>query len=114
MLINAIIGHLVGDFLLQNDYMALRKKQSSWICGMHCAIWTTMVMVFADWPFWCIFPLFLTHFFQDRTDFIRWYMRKIGQNSFMEPPLGPWSVIIVDQVWHLLVLWALSVYVGNS
>jgi len=29
----AIIGHLVGDYLLQNDWMALNKKKRSLNCA---------------------------------------------------------------------------------
>lgn len=28
-MINALVGHLVGDYLLQNDWQALNKKKSS-------------------------------------------------------------------------------------
>ena len=35
MLLDAIIGNLVGDYLLQNDYLALGKKKSSAICAVH-------------------------------------------------------------------------------
>jgi hypothetical protein len=42
-LTEAIIGHLVGDFLLQNDWMAANKKKNSWVCLLHCLIWTAWV-----------------------------------------------------------------------
>ena len=37
-MLSAIIGHLVGDYLLQNDWMALNKKASSLHCAVHCCI----------------------------------------------------------------------------
>lgn len=37
-MISALVGHLVGDYLLQNDYMALNKKKSSFHCMVHCSI----------------------------------------------------------------------------
>ncbi len=30
-----IYAHLIGDYLLQNDWMAKGKKQKSWICAIH-------------------------------------------------------------------------------
>lgn len=46
MLSHAIVGHLVGDYLLQNDWQAQGKKQSSWICSVHCVLWSASVMLF--------------------------------------------------------------------
>jgi hypothetical protein len=66
-LTTAIIGHLVGDYLAQNDWMALNKKQSTLHCGVHCAVWAASVLFFSGWPLWTAIPLFVTHFVQDRT-----------------------------------------------
>lgn len=117
----AIIGHLVGDYLLQNDWMALKKKKASLPCIVHCLLWTLSVMFFAEWYGWRdigwaserywfdwrVFGfLFITHFIQDRTQIIKHWMRFNGQSSFALPPLGPWSVIVVDNVWHIVAIWA--------
>lgn len=108
-MINAIVGHLVGDFLLQNDWMALNKKNRSWPCVVHCALWTLAVCAFAGWwnpasAAW----LFLTHFAIDRTQFIKSWMRLNNQSAFAKEPLAPWSVIVVDQVFHVLTLWVVQ------
>jgi len=133
----AIIGHLVGDYLLQNDWMACNKKAAKlppgycdpWCyicffnlpCFVHCWLWTLAVCFFAGW--WnplAVGVLFLTHYIQDRTYLInRWMMlRWKDQRRFMAcddfdltdmrvvPGLGPWSVIVVDNVWHLVTIWA--------
>ncbi len=103
----AIIGHLVGDFLLQNDWMALNKKKRSLNCAVHCAIWTLSVCAFTGW--WtpiAVFILFTTHFIQDRTNIILWWMTKMNrQQEFVNAPYAPWSVIVVDNVWHIVTLW---------
>lgn len=104
----AIIGHLVGDYLLQNDWMALNKKKRSFPCLIHCMLWTAAVCVFAGWFSWIIISvLFLTHFIQDRTKIIVFWMTKINrQQKFTEPPMSPWSLIVVDNVWHIVAIWA--------
>lgn len=107
-MIEAIVGHLVGDYLLQNDYLALNKKRSSFHCTVHCLIWTACVVLFSQWPLWTGVPLFVTHFIQDRTAIITWYMDAVGQQAFRTGPCSPWSVIVVDNVWHIVVLFALS------
>ena len=101
----AIIGHMVGDYLLQSDYLAENKKKSSFVCAIHCLIWTLSVMTLAGWWRWWVFPaLFIPHFAQDRTGFVLWYMRTSGAKRFAEPPLAPWSLIVVDNTFHLLTL----------
>jgi Protein of unknown function (DUF3307) len=115
-LLLAIIGHLVGDYLLQNDWMALNKKVSgpygNIACVTHCSIWSMAVIVFSGWYhaihlFDVCTVLFITHYAQDRTDIVRIWMTKINhQPKFVEPPMAPWSLIVVDNVWHILTLWA--------
>lgn len=107
-LVGAIVGHLVGDYLLQNDWMALGKKKSSFICAVHCALWTWAVCFFG----WVENPLvmvalFLTHFLQDRTGVVVWWMHLIGQKQFATGPLAPWSIIVVDNVWHIVTIYSL-------
>lgn len=110
-MLEALVGHLVGDFLLQNDYQALNKKQRTWPCLVHCLLWTLSVAAFSwFWhPVWLL-GLFLSHFVQDRTDIIRCWMMFNGQKEFATGKLAPWSIIVVDQVWHIVtifVLWKL-------
>jgi hypothetical protein len=100
----AIVGHLVGDYILQNDFLANGKKKSTLICALHCLLWTLAVVAFAGWWVWWIpIVLFITHFAQDRTTFVRWWMGKVGQNGFATH-LAPWSIIAVDNVMHIVVL----------
>lgn len=101
---NYLIGHLVGDYLLQNDWQALGKKKSSGICAVHCALYTLSIWLFAGWPPLTLAVVFGLHFAQDRWGFVRWYMHVIGQDKFAGPPLGPWSIIVIDNVMHLLSL----------
>lgn len=104
----AIIGHLVGDYILQNDWMAKNKKASSVPCAVHCCLWTASVCLFAGWvsPL-VIAVLWIEHFIQDRTQIVRFVMTRItGQAGFTEPPFAPWSLIVVDNTWHLVTIWA--------
>lgn len=110
-MISALVGHLVGDYLIQNDWMALNKKKSSPVCAVHCVLWATSVCLFAGWPVWTWCVLFLTHYIQDRTDVIRWWMKTVGQEQFASGPCAPWSIIVVDNVWHIVALWAVWKFV---
>lgn len=50
--------------------------------------------------------LLATHFAQDRTNIIARWMDVIGQKQFRTGPCAPWSMIVVDNVWHIVTLWA--------
>lgn len=107
-LTGAFIGHLAGDYLLQNDWMALNKKQSTFHCAVHCAIWSLAVSLFSE----CFHPglfvlLFFSHFVQDRTGIVLWWMKRIGQEKFATGICAPWSVIVVDNVWHIVTIYLL-------
>jgi hypothetical protein len=114
MLEGAIIGHLVGDYLVQNDWMALNKKKATFPCAVHCALWSLSVLVFAQWPL-VLFPLlFVTHYVQDRTNIIGWSMQAVGQRKFASGPCAPWSIIVVDNVWHLVVLYFINHFLVST
>lgn len=103
-----LVGHLIGDYLLQNDWMALNKKKATFPCAVHCLIWSLSVMVCAWWPWWTLPILFATHFAQDRTNIVIWLMNHKGQKQFSQPPMAPWSIIVTDNVMHIVVVWGLS------
>lgn len=109
----AIIGHLAGDYLLQNDWMALNKKKGNLPCFVHCTLWTFSVCLFSGWHSIPIsVALFISHWLQDRTQIIGWWMRLKwkDQSKFAESPTAPWSLIVVDNVWHIVsifIVWKL-------
>lgn len=107
-MIDALVGHLVGDYLLQNDWMALNKKNQILPCAVHCFLWSACVMSFAGWPLYLWPTLFTLHYLQDASNVVRKWMSLIGQDSFATGPCSPWSIIVVDNVWHILTLWAID------
>lgn len=105
----SIVGHLVGDFLLQNDWMAQNKKKHSLPCVVHVTLYTLAVMLLSGWAWhpawpWLALSVWIPHFAIDRSQFVTWYMRTIGQAAFMTAPMSPWSIIAVDNSMHLLCL----------
>lgn len=106
-LAGAMIGHMIGDYLLQNDFIANNKKRNSWVCALHCIAYAFTVVVCAQWPAWTLAPLFVTHFLIDRWQFVPAFMDAMGQQGFKKN-LGPWSVIVVDNTMHLAILLVIS------
>lgn len=104
------LGHLIGDWLFQNDWMA-KNKQNSFVTlpGMaHFAIYTlcivATVLFFIDhqmtalefWAFAAI--VFGTHWLIDALNLAFHWGRLVQQSDLLLVR------IVVDQTFHLLVL----------
>jgi hypothetical protein len=77
-----LLGHLVGDYLLQNEYLALNKSKSTlvgWLSAtIHCLLYTLAVCTFM-WNFdlnWMLI-VYLTHFPIDKFALAEKYMHYI-------------------------------------
>lgn len=104
----AFLGHLVGDYIFQTDWMAANKKQHSWPCFVHCVIWSACVVIFAGWGWVAFVALFIFHFVQDRTHLVRKWMHLVKQDGFATGPYAPWSMVIIDNTFHLLQIWLVA------
>ena len=105
-----LVGHLVADWMLQNDWMA-RNKQSQWFSPailVHCTVYTLILMVslwFADPPDAQIPPyfsfaliIFLSHWLIDAGRLATHWMSLLHQS-----PLH-FVQMMVDQTMNILVL----------
>lgn len=102
-----IYAHLIGDYLIQNDWMANGKKRSSWICAVHILTYL-LPFAFTVLSWWQIALIGAQHFAQDRTGFVAWLMKAKGSAAFLQPPCGPWSAIITDNILHILWIAAVA------
>lgn len=82
IMFDLLLGHLAGDYLLQNDWMARNKTRNDWTgwlsATVHCVIYTLAVCLFM-WNFDLIWigAVFLSHFPIDKFGFGTWYMKRI-------------------------------------
>ena len=77
-----LLGHLVGDYLLQNEYLAINKSKKTlkgWLTALiHCLIYTFAVCLFM-WNaqlIW-ILAVFCSHFFIDKFALGEKYMKYV-------------------------------------
>jgi len=156
-----ILGHLIGDYVLQDDWQAHYKKaphpgprppddascwgagvnacdyakklrawetafdayQIAWLaCTAHCLLYTFSVWAVLlplsyagfcpHFPWWFFAGVFALHWPVDRYRLAARFMRsRLGrQEQFASPdgPFFPWSVVMVDNVFHLWVLYVLA------
>ncbi len=112
-----VMGHLIGDWLLQSDWMAQEKKRGLFrLAGLaHFAIYAVIVMG-AIWlsgmkgehpAFYLALSAaaFLSHWLIDSTGLVECWMSFYQQSNLEVVRL------MVDQTLHLLVLAVLAVLV---
>lgn len=127
MFAQIVLGHLVGDYLLQSRNMALRKSERGcagylW-CFLHCLIYTASVCLFL----WTADPLvitlvFLSHFPLDRWSLASQWLKLIrgrdfvkafqSQDKYREIDLSFSCLVyaVVDNTLHLILLWLITVW----
>jgi|GEM_PF-1629559 len=117
-----LIGHLFGDYILQNDWLANHKKQKNALgaiaCSIHCVLWSISVLLFTGWHCQTVrgnivlgILLFASHYVIDRTNFVRWFMDKTKKFVMAREKGDFWSLIVVDNTIHLLCLWLIQKFV---
>ena len=84
-----IFGHLVGDFLLQTNWMALNKKKNIMACIAHCIVYSIIVLLFTSAYIFSFFQyvslfflVFASHFILDYTNIIERWLHLIGSRSY--------------------------------
>jgi hypothetical protein len=105
-----LIGHLVADWLLQNDWMARKKQQGTFnvVCLCHCMIYTLTLLVIL----WFVLPNDLANppylFFAAVVLVSHWCIDafKLAQRwgHLFQQTDTPMVRVAVDQTLHLLVL----------
>lgn len=116
-----LIGHLIGDYLLQNDFQAMNKKANTllgWVaCLVHCVLYTLAVCLCTGWwkPY-LIGLVFLSHFPIDKTYIVARYMKATGAfrrvitDDKVDMNHKTWAYLLVDNTVHLVFLWLIARY----
>lgn len=102
-MLNPYLAHLIGDYLIQNDWMAKNKKISSVICVIHSSVYI-LPFLFCGLKWWQLLAIASQHFVQDRSNFILWLMKIKGSGEFAQSPMAPWSIIVTDNIIHILFI----------
>ena len=95
---NPFIAHLIGDFILQNEWMVENKKTRSTVCLVHVLVYLIPFLL-AGLQWWQILLIGVQHFAQDRSQFVFWWMRvwkRVDPEKWDQLPL------YVDQAFHLM------------
>jgi len=114
-----ILAHLVGDYLVQTEFEAMNKalgpfwNRALWAhCSKYAACFIP-VLALAGLSQWWLALIFFSHLFFDRRWPIIWWRRVVTHNSAESIKATFWLTVVVDQIFHTLVL-ALIVIVSAS
>lgn len=121
---NLVLGHLIGDYLLQSEAMAKKKSiktlEGFLICIFHCILYTTFLVILCNNKTVLFISLiFLSHFLIDRYSLAdKWLAlirgRRIlaANNSssdykMIDVAFACIIYTVVDNTFHLLIAWEL-------
>lgn len=118
-----LLLHLFGDFIVQNDYVALNKKKNTlkgWIyCLWHCITYALPFLLISNWK--AVIGIGLTHFIIDKTNIVAHFLKlrnnvkDISNFGFLpERPFAItiWLLIFTDNTFHLICNWLFIKYFG--
>ncbi len=79
LFILALLGHILGDYLFQPLWMAIKKSSNTTACIIHVLIYTLCVCtVMQEWDPWVALSIFIPHFIIDRWSLGEVWLRLIG------------------------------------
>lgn len=109
-----ILSHLVGDFLVQTEFEALNKALGKFFNRallVHCLKYTLCFAPFfwniGSGYFWLLL-IFSSHMVLDRRWLIIWWRHYVNRNSPKSIENTFWLTVVVDQIFHILVLALIS------
>lgn len=113
-----IICHLVGDYIIQTDWMAQKKTVSSKAALIH-ALTYSIPFLFLTNNIYALSVICFTHFLIDRfrlARYVCWFKNQFSPKDFRYPLseakfgykaeptfLNLWLLIIADNTMHLLI-----------
>lgn len=117
-----LLLHLFGDYITQNDWMALNKKKPGLLgelaCLTHCLVYSLPFLFITTWA--AVLMIFISHYIIDRTNFIQWFLSKrntcgtanFGYSANRPVLVSFWLYVITDNTFHLGINYLLIKYLS--
>lgn len=102
--------HLIGDYILQNGWMANEKTKHWFPALVHATVYSLPFVFITGLYGWLI--IFITHYFIDRYRLAvyivrirenEWDSDNFGFNPNMPKFLSTWLLFITDNTMHLII-----------
>lgn len=124
---NQIVAHLVGDYILQSDWMVREKGSSTLAATVHVVFYTLPFLLITQSPA-ALAIIAGTHFVIDRWRLARFLIwaknrpwpgsrpwsecRKTGYPPELPVWMSTWLMILVDNILHILINGTAIYYFG--
>ena len=121
MLAEIILAHAIGDYIIQNSWMANEKTKRLWPAIVHGLTYTLPFYFITHSPL-ALFVIFATHVVIDRwrlAKYVVWAKNQVAPRNYRysftgeaaQTGFGPdtpmfmavWLMIIVDNIIHLII-----------
>ena len=104
-----LICHLVGDYVLQTDWMAKKKTSSVAAAVVHSFFYALPFILITGWS-WALFGIFATHINIDHyrlAGFVirlkQWSWKNDTPSSATPPDINLMLLIVIDNTMHLTI-----------
>ncbi|RJL23938.1 DUF3307 domain-containing protein [Bailinhaonella thermotolerans] len=123
MVAESFLAHLVGDYVLQSEWMATQKFRRWWPAIVHGLMYSLPFLLITQSP-WALLVIGGTHAVLDHYRVAKHVIRvknnllappsyRREQAGAPEPPPTPeWLVIVVDNTMHLVINYAALTWLG--
>lgn len=104
-----VILHLVGDFLVQTNWMAINKIKYTltgyMACLLHCVVYTLGFAITYHHQPYAVLVIFLTHFVIDKFSLAKYWMKYMKNVDINLMPIWMyvWLTIITDNILHVII-----------
>ena len=103
------VGHLIGDILLQNRWLARIKRKSFWGIAFHSVIAGGMPALLSGWGIVQTILSMTSHLLIDKFSLGKSYPDLINQgNPDNNEPAPLWLRLMADQIFHITCLYAIA------
>ena len=115
-LIIGLIFHFIGDYLIQNHWLATNKTSNSLVALIHVIIYSLPFLLITSLS--AVAIILTTHFFIDRFRLAQYWIKLVNWNwkstnfGYTEDVpkfLSIWLMIIIDNTFHIIIN-SLSIY----
>ncbi len=113
-----LICHLVGDYVLQTDWMARKKTSSLGVALIHALVYASPFTFITGWS-WALAVIFGTHVLIDRYRLAglimrakQWSWHKRECINSAPPEVSAMLMIVIDNTIHLTINYFAIKYLG--
>lgn len=113
-----LICHLVGDYVLQTDWMARNKTSNFGVALIHALVYASPFAFITGWT-WALAVIFGTHVIIDRYRLAsmvmrikQWSWRKTERELSAPPDVRAMLMIVIDNTIHLTINFFAIKYLG--